>query len=122
MNIEDWFGTVQHLRRQRDFALKTFGPGKRVAGLTDHLAKELEEVRKSDGHLSEWIDVIILGFDGALRSGASPEDIVEALVAKQERNEARTWPDWRTVDPDKAIEHDRSGEVKARKEGPESDG
>ncbi|MEI4273909.1 hypothetical protein TEK04_19485 [Klenkia sp. LSe6-5] len=26
-------------------------------------------------------------------------------------NEARSWPDWRTADPSKAIEHDRSGEA-----------
>ena len=31
-----------------------------------------------------------------------------AIKAKQARNEARTWPDWRTASPDKAIEHDRS--------------
>ena len=31
-----------------------------------------------------------------------------AIVAKQARNEARTWPDWRTAPLDRAIEHDRS--------------
>ena len=30
------------------------------------------------------------------------------MTAKQVKNEARTWPDWRTADPNKAIEHDRS--------------
>jgi hypothetical protein len=38
-------------------------------------------------------------------SGASPDQIAAALEAKQTRNEGRTWPDWRTADPDKAIEH-----------------
>lgn len=33
------------------------------------------------------------------------------LVAKQERNEARDWPDWRTVPEGQAIEHIRTGEV-----------
>jgi hypothetical protein len=51
--------------------------------------------------------VIILAIDGAARAGFSPQDISDALDAKQTINENRKWPDWRTVDPDKAIEHIR---------------
>lgn len=76
--------------------------------MTDHIAKELKEVRDSGGDLKEWVDVIILGFDGALRSGATPAQVIEAIVAKQAKNESRTWPDWRAADPGKAIEHDRT--------------
>ena len=61
--------------------------------------------------LPEWVDVIILGFDGAWRSGATPEQIVAAIVEKQTKNEGRKWPDWRTADRGKAIEHDRSADV-----------
>lgn len=104
------FDLVAHLHRQRQFSLATFGPGARVAGVTDHIARELAEVRASGGDLSEWVDVIILGLDGALRSGASPEEIIAAIVAKQTRNEARQWPDWRTADPQAAIEHVRTAE------------
>ena len=68
-------------------------------------------MRESDGDLKEWVDVIILGMDGAWRSGATPEQIVEAIVAKQTKNEGRTWPDWRTAPPDTAIDHDRSQEA-----------
>ncbi|MGH6882853.1 MAG: dATP/dGTP pyrophosphohydrolase domain-containing protein [Hypericibacter sp.] len=32
---------------------------------------------------------------------------MDAVVAKQAVNEQRSWPDWRTADPDKAIEHVR---------------
>ena len=38
----------------------------------------------------------------------TPEQIAAAIVAKQTKNELRKWPDWRTADPNKAIEHDRS--------------
>jgi hypothetical protein len=38
------------------------------------------------------------------------QDIIDAVHAKLARNEKRTWPDWRTAEPGKAIEHDRSGE------------
>lgn len=100
-----------HLQRQREFSERTFGPGPRTAGLIDHIRKELLEIEADPGDLAEWIDVAILALDGAWRTGASPQQIIDALVAKQVKNEGRTWPDWRTAPPDKAIEHDRSGEV-----------
>lgn len=105
---ETRFDLVAHLQRQAAFSARTFGPGRRVEGVTDHIAKELVEVRDSGGALAEWVDVIILALDGAWRSGASPQEIIDAIVAKQSKNEARTWPDWRTADPNRAIEHDRS--------------
>ncbi|CUJ97964.1 Protein of uncharacterised function (DUF550) [Achromobacter sp. 2789STDY5608615] len=102
------FDFVAHLARQAEFSAHTFGPGARVAGVCDHIRKELIEVETSGGDLKEWVDVIILGLDGAWRSGATPQEIIAAIVAKQAKNEARTWPDWRTVDPNKAIEHQRT--------------
>lgn len=97
-----------HLGRQREFSRNAFGPGDRAKAIVDHIRKELVEVEADYTDLAEWIDLVILALDGAWRSGASPDLIIAALVAKQEKNEARTWPDWRTSDPDKAIEHDRS--------------
>lgn len=109
------FDLVQHLRRQIEFSARTFGPGDRTTGVCDHIRKELIEVQDDAAAglptLDEWIDVVVLAFDGAWRSGATPEQIVAALVAKQARNEGRRWPDWRTADPNKAIEHDRSADV-----------
>jgi hypothetical protein len=97
-----------HIARQREFSSRTFGPGLRVAGLLDHLRKELAEIEADPSDLGEYVDVIILAIDGAWRAGHEPQEIVDAIIAKQARNEARTWPDWRTADPSKAIEHDRS--------------
>ena len=96
-----------HLQRQREWSERTFGPGPRAAGVVDHIRKELREIEAKPTDLSEWIDVVILALDGAWRSGATPQQIIDALVAKQAKNEARDWPDWRTQSPDKAIEHDR---------------
>ncbi|WP_425330533.1 dATP/dGTP pyrophosphohydrolase domain-containing protein [Mycobacteroides abscessus] len=48
-----------------------------------------------------------MAFDGAWRAGWEPQQILDAIVAKQSRNEQREWPDWRTADPEKAIEHVR---------------
>jgi len=36
-----------------------------------------------------------------------PPKIIEALFTKVAKNKARQWPDWRTLDPNKAIEHTR---------------
>lgn len=108
MHLPMAFDLVAHLRRQAEFSARTFGPGQRINGVCDHIRKELIEVEESGGDLYEWVDVIILGLDGAWRSGATPEQIATAIAAKQAKNEGRRWPDWRTADPGKAIEHDRS--------------
>ena len=107
--MKDSFDFIAHLVRQREFSERVFGPGERTEGVVDHIRKELIEVLENPGDVSEWIDVVILALDGAWRIGASPEQIVAALVAKQEKNEGRTWPDWKTAEPGKAIEHVRGG-------------
>lgn len=106
------FDLVAHLERQRQFSFRTFGPGSRTKGVVDHIRKELVEIEQTPHDLEEWVDLIMLACDGAWRSGHSPEQIALGLSLKLAKNERRTWPDWRSVDPDKAIEHDRSGEVR----------
>nr|WP_245281296.1 dATP/dGTP pyrophosphohydrolase domain-containing protein [Methylobacterium sp. ZNC0032] len=108
--LESPFDLVAHLIRQREFSLKTFGPGPRTKGVIDHIRKELTEIEADPADIEEWVDVIILAFDGAWRAGWEPQKIVEAIVAKQTKNEGRDWPDWRSADPEKAIEHVRSAE------------
>ncbi len=98
---------IEHLHRQKKFSEKTFGPGPRSAGICDHIRKELAEIEAAPGDLFEWVDVVILALDGAWRDGYSPEEIAAAIAAKQARNENRKWPDWRTAEPGKAIEHIR---------------
>jgi len=96
---------IAHLDRQRDWSTATFGPGARTAAVLDHITKELAEVAAAPDDVTEWADVIILALDGAMRAGHEPAAIIAAIRAKQVRNEARNWPDWRTADPTKAIEH-----------------
>lgn len=102
------FDLIDHLNRQQDFSLRTFGPGKCTDRLIDHITKELAEVAANPDDLVEWVDVILLALDGAWRAGHEPEDICRAIEAKLQLNETRNWPDWRTADPDKAIEHVKS--------------
>ena len=114
------FDLEAHLKRQMAFSHATFGPGQRTAGVIDHIRKELIEVEKAsnfDERTKEWADVVILALDGLTRHLAfygntrhvNPNTVVSEAVTyiekKQSANEARDWPDWRTTDPNKAIEH-----------------
>jgi hypothetical protein len=99
------FDFLAHLYRQRSFSEATFGPGERSRGVVDHIQKELSEVLASPYDLEEWVDVAILALDGAWRAGYTPQEIIDCLVYKQTKNESRQWPDWRTAEPGKAIEH-----------------
>lgn len=101
---------VAHLDRQQAWSAETFGPAevRGHRGVLDHIRKELVEIEAEPGDVTEWADLIILAFDGAWRSGHAPADTIAAIKVKQARNEAWTWPDWRTADPNKAIEHVRA--------------
>lgn len=87
-----------------------------MAGVCDHIRKEIAEIEESGGEASEWVDVVILALDGLTRRLAycngvrsDPEIVAntacQMIRGKQTRNEARVWPDWRTAEPGKAIEH-----------------
>jgi hypothetical protein len=106
------FDLVAHLKRQRAFSRATFGPGVRVNGTIDHIKKELAEIEASHGvDVIEWIDIVLLALDGAWRAAQAlsmPIEVVAgAIESKQAKNELRDWPDWRTSDRNKAIEHTR---------------
>lgn len=112
------FDLEAHLTRQMVFSRATFGPGARTDGVLDHMTKEIEEVRKSNGSADEWVDLVILALDGLTRElwsigqnkGLAHEIAIVAcwmIRDKQGRNELRNWPDWRTAPKDKAIEHVR---------------
>ncbi len=111
----------QHLIRQMAWSHATFGPGQRTDGVLDHIGKELAEVKDGNGDPEEWVDVVILALDGLTRQLAfslgdgsrrdpstTAQMAINLIVAKQTKNEGRVWPDWRTADPSKAIEHDRN--------------
>jgi hypothetical protein len=101
------FDLVAYIERQREFSRQAFGPGPRLHGVLDHMAKEMIEVIEQPQDPFEWADLIILAIDGAWRQGITPEDLASALVVKQDMNRSREWPDWRTAPADRAIEHKR---------------
>lgn len=99
------YDLIDHIYRQKEFSEKTFGPGDRFDAIMDHLEEELEELEENPEDLMEWIDCLSLILDGIWRQGFSAENIAYHLREKLEINENRKWPDWREMDPDKAIGH-----------------
>lgn len=93
------------LESQKEWSLRTFGEGRRTGGVTAHIAKELEEIRRAPDDLEEWIDVIILAMDGFWRAGGKSQDLAPMIMAKQEKNRARQWP--KPTSEDEATEHIR---------------
>ena len=99
---------LEYFERQIAWSSEKFGPAFRTKGVLDHIRKELTEIERDPRDLSEWVDVIILAMDGFWRHGGKASDLLPALLEKQRKNMARSWPDWRTMSVDHAIEHDRS--------------
>jgi hypothetical protein len=102
----------EYVRRQIEWSSKTFGSGHRTHALVNHIRKELMEIIENPCDLEEWIDVIILAFDGAWRCGRhrdyTPEDIMDMLDFKQQKNLGRTWV--LPADPTQPCEHQREEE------------
>lgn len=99
---------LSHLHDQFAWQEKAFGPGERLKPLLKHIRKEVDEVEAHPKDLSEWVDLLVLTTEGAMRQGFTPEQIADGWVAKHWKNERRRWPDWRTADPEEPIEHVRS--------------
>lgn len=96
---------ARDLGLQREWSREAFGPSPRLAGILEHLSKEIVEVSESPTDVREWVDIVILALDGAMRQGIDPSEIIEAYHAKVAENIARSWPDWRFESEDRAIEH-----------------
>jgi len=112
----DWipeYDLIGHIVRQKAFSEKAFGPGERIEGLMDHIRKELVEIEENPNDIEEWADLILLALDGAWRQRYSAVDIARAIESKLAKNERREWPDWRTAEPGKAIEHVRPAQIPA---------
>ena len=103
--VRSAFDLRTHLAHVRQWSEKTFGPGQRTKTLINGIIKELLEIEQSPGDLMAWVDVVMLGLDGAWRCGRTPAEIVNALVLKQLINESRVWPDWRSMTHGQASEH-----------------
>jgi hypothetical protein len=85
----------------------TFGPNQTLAGIRDHMRKEVKEIEDAPTDRTEPIDLIMLGISYLRRLGMDAPSIVALWQQRMVSLKARDWPDWRKADPDKAIEHVR---------------
>lgn len=103
---------VDYLNRHINWSDQTFGRGARTGGLVKHIQKECEEILAKPDDLEEWIDVMILAFDGAWRAGYAPREIVDMLERKLYKNQQRLWKV--SEDPNVPNEHVRTDEEDSR--------
>jgi hypothetical protein len=75
-----------------DWSRRTFGEGRRTVGICRHIQKKLAEIQADPDDTREWIDVILLAFDGYRRHGGRPEQLAAMLQWKQNHNMQREWP------------------------------
>ena len=121
------FDLIRYAKRHKTWSWSTFGPPREskrnryydplagdqwstdcVGGIIDHIKKEVNEVETApdrEARRFEWVDIVILAMDGYLRDGGTPMGFALDLGQKQRINEQRKWPDWRQMEPGKAIEH-----------------
>jgi predicted small metal-binding protein len=76
----------------RDWNFATFGDEKpRIKRIVEHIRSELKEVLADPYDILEWVDVMLFAWQGALRTGHSPEAIVLRTREKMKKNEGRRW-------------------------------
>ena len=93
---------------QAEWSRATFGPDnvRGPIGALKHLEKEAQEAQDAPSDIKEYVDCFFLVIDAALRAGFL-DNLLSAAFAKLEENKQRTWPNWRTLPLDTAIEHVR---------------
>lgn len=99
------------LLNQAHWSHETFGPQFKPKGNIDHIRKELKEYEDNPS-LKEAVDVFILAMELLWRTAREEHPhqvmelaVIDAITSKMDINLDRIWPDWRTADPNKAIEH-----------------
>lgn len=72
----------QTLVGQEKWSLKVFGPGERTEQILSHIESEIKEVRADPADCKEWIDIMSMAFDGAVRSGHSVDEVMRCWISK----------------------------------------
>jgi hypothetical protein len=95
---------------QNDWSQTQFGTpeAKGPVGPLRHMEKEVREAIENPSDASEYADILILWLDATWRAGFTMEQVIQAAHEKMKVNRERNWP--KIIDPNAAVEHDRSGE------------
>lgn len=111
-----WPGGLSHdlvgsLQRLGDIGRAWFGPTAAPLDVASLMEAAMARVENDPGSIQPWLSVTVLAFEGGRRAGGDPTTLVATLSAKFERNQRRRWPDWRTLDADQPIEHQRGARL-----------
>lgn len=101
---------LRFLSEKWEHSQRVFGP-QTTTGVLNHVRSEVEEIQEEPTDITEWVDLILLGMDGAMRScpdpKTAPQEVVRAIRDKFEVVKKRQYPDWRTLAPDEASYHEK---------------
>lgn len=77
-----------YIQNHIDWSKKARGDGCDTPALISDSRRQLDNILNLniDDEFQRWIQIILLGLDGAWRSGADAQDIVSALQMAQNRN------------------------------------
>lgn len=71
------FDLVAHIRRQREFSLRVFGPGH-----TGESIRKAATAIQAESGLDKWAGLVMAILDGAWRAGHEPDQIALAIAAR----------------------------------------
>ena len=83
--LKERYNLIDILQTQKEFLLKTFGPKGRQPGLKTHIKEELKEIDRGISYeFREWMDVVLLAFEGALiQADGDVIKVADALLSQQ---------------------------------------
>lgn len=84
--------TPEWMDNRYGWSLNTFGKGQRTKGILAHIQCELKEIEAAPNDLMEWVNLLLLAFDGAARAGHSSKAVIAGIHEKHKINLARKWP------------------------------
>lgn len=85
------------------WSVQTFGLDHGPKVPITHLIHEAKEILAEPGDIEEYADAAILLIDGVWRAGFTYRQFLDAIAAKHEKNQRRTWH----RDPDGTFQHDK---------------
>lgn len=94
---------LNFLTEKKRWSYQTFGEGYKLEKICKHIESELVEIRETPNDLYEWVDLILLALDGALRVAKSPMAVLSTIYKKHQINVDREWVD--TVSEDSPSYH-----------------
>jgi len=103
------------VNRQRAWSTAQFGETVPIDRILNHITEEVAEVKAEPGTLHNWIDIVLLAFDGAWRAGHSPKEVVQAIQDVQVRNIMREWLDTKDLLPGQPNSHKLSQAERIKK-------